>query len=122
MTVYLDPSALALPAGGAGRLAPGAGDALSQLAEAGFAVVLVGSAPPAPIAGLREAPLPAQLEPADWFLTGDTRALAARPRGGTTMLVGPRPPVGKLPLPRFDMEARDLHAAAIEILARSAMP
>ena len=36
-------------------------------------------------------------------------------------LVGPHRPEGKLPLPRFDLETRDLAATAMEILTRDAM-
>ena len=65
--------------------------------------------------------LPEHLDAGAWFLTGEPYLSAGRPRGGRTMLVGPRPPVGKVPLPRFDMEARDLSAAAMEILTHDAM-
>ena len=68
-----------------------------------------------------EATLPEHLEGDAWYLTGESNPPFGRPRGGTTVLVGPRRPVGKVPLPRFDLETRDMASAAMEILTREAM-
>lgn len=128
--IYLDPSALVLSASdsseGDDHVAPGASEALAHLVEAGFDVVVLGDEE---IDCLRDLPgtvgrsleLPEHLESDAWFLTGEPHPSFGRPRGGTTVLVGPRRPVGKLPLPRFDLETRDIGSAAMEILTRQAM-
>jgi hypothetical protein len=131
-TVYLDPSALVLPGFSNDvpddHVAPGAGDAVAHLVDAGFDVVmLVGDADQrGPLLELpakvrRVATMPEHLDADEWFLTGEPFPESGRPRGGTTVLVGPRRPVGKVPLPRFDVETRDLASAAMEILTRQAM-
>jgi hypothetical protein len=127
--VYLDPSALLLapadPAAADDHVAPGAHDAVEHLVEAGFEVVLLGDHGTTPAAlpdGVRREPeLPAHLDPDTWYLTGEPYPSFGRPRGGITVLVGPRRPQGKVPLPRFDLETRDLTSAAMEILTRDAM-
>jgi len=128
--IYVDPTALMLPAfipvsGAQDVVAPGATEAVAHLVDGGFDVVVLG--PPldsrgAMPAGVRYAPeLPDHLEAGDWYLTGEPHPSFGRPRGGTTVLVGPHRPEGKLPLPRFDMETRDLAATVMEILTREAM-
>ncbi len=128
--IYVDPSALVLqptdpPRGSEDVLAPGAPEAVAHLVDGGFDVVVLG--PPmvaggALPAGVRyAAELPDHLEADDWYLTGEPHPAFGRPRGGTTVLVGPHRPEGKLPLPRFDLETRDLGATAMEILTREAM-
>jgi hypothetical protein len=127
--IYLDPTALVLSTGGnegSEHVAPGATDAVANLVEAGFDVVLLGDASPDPLRDLPGAvrhvqALPEHLDHDAWYLTGEPHPAFGRPRGGTTVLVGPRQPVGKLPPPRFDMEARDMASAAMEILTRQAM-
>ena len=127
--IYLDPSALVMSTGateGAEHVAPGATDALVNLVEAGFDVVLLGDAPHTSLQDLpssvgRADGLPEHLDADAWYLTGEPHPAFGRPRGGTTVLVGPRRPAGKLPAPRFDMEARDISSAAMEILTRQAM-
>ena len=127
--IYLDPTAIVLSSGGSEgteRVAPGTTDAVVNLVEAGFDVVLLGDASAGPWNELPSAvgradELPEHLDPDAWYLTGEPYPAFGRPRGGTTVLVGPRRPVGKLPLPRFDLQARDLPSAAIEILTRQAM-
>jgi hypothetical protein len=127
--IYLDLSALRLPsldpAVPEEQLAPGVAEAVGHLLEAGFAVVIV-APEDAPMPSLGEGVtradmLPEHLDAGSWFLTGEPYPALGRPRGGLTMLVGPRPPAGKVPLPRFDLEARDLPAAAMEILTHEAM-
>jgi hypothetical protein len=128
--IYLDPTALVLPSGGPDtgdeHVAPGATDAVAHLVEAGFEVIVLGDAASEPLRQLphevaREPALPEHLDHDAWYLTGEPYPSFGRPRGGTTVLVGPRRPAGKLPLPRFDMETRDMASAAMEILTRQAM-
>ena len=127
--VYVDRSAVLLPSIDPGTtddlVAPGAHDALEHLVEAGFEVVLLGDEATAPVElprGVRNAAeLPEHLDPDTWYLTGEPYPAFGRPRGGTTVLVGPRQPQGKVPLPRFDLETHDLAAATMEILTRAAM-
>ena len=127
--IYLDPTALVLSTGGTegtDHVAPGATDAVANLVEAGFDVILLGTAVQP---SLRELPpsirhadgLPEHLDADAWYLTGEPHPSFGRPRGGTTVLVGPKQPAGKLPPPRFDMETRDISSAAMEILTRQAM-
>lgn len=129
--VFVDPSVVVLPttphdASAPAQLAPGAVDALRHLAEAGCDVVLLD--PPGDPEfdglpdGVRVAPeLPRPLGPDAWFLTADPGSRFGRPRGARTILVGPKRPSGPIPLPRYDIEARDLGTAVIEILTRQAM-
>ena len=126
--VYLDPSALMLPPADPAVdddfVAPGAHDAVGHLVEAGFEVVLLGddAATDELPSGVRvAAELPEHLDADAWYLTGEPYPAFGRPRGGTTVLVGPRRPQGKVPLPRFDLETRDMASAAMEILTRDAM-
>jgi hypothetical protein len=128
--IYLDPTALVMPTGGPEtteeHVAPGATDAVAHLVEAGFEVIVLDEATPDPLRSLAHevkhaSSLPEHLDHDAWFLTGEPYPSFGRPRGGTTVLVGPRRPVGKIPLPRFDMEARDIGSAAMEILTRQAM-
>ena len=127
--IYLDPTALVLFTGGtegAEHVAPGASEAVVNLVEAGFDVIVLGDTSVDPLRELpsvvgHAAELPEHLDQDTWYLTGEPHPVFGRPRGGTTVLVGPRRPAGKLPLPRFDMEARDLPSAAMEILTRQAM-
>lgn len=128
-TIYVDPAAMLLTAADDDTpediVAPGSYDAISNLVEAGYDVVLLGPAGAAsqdlPEAVRRADELPEHLDGDAWYLTGDPHPPFGRPRGGTTVLIGPRRPVGKVPQPRFDLETRDLSAAAMEILTRDAM-
>ena len=129
--VFVDPSAIVEPttpraASPVARLAPWAADALRHLTEAECEVVLldpVGAAPgdalPDGVRVARELPRP--LGPDAWFVTADPGSRFGRPRGARTILVGPKRPNGPIPLPRYDVEARDLGSAVIEILTRQAM-
>lgn len=127
--VYLDPSALLLPAADPATaeelVAPGAHAAVGHLVDAGFEVVLLGDAAAAteelPNGVRHVAELPEHLDADAWYLTGEPNPSFGRPRGGTTVLVGPRRAQGKVPLPRFDLETRDMASAAMEILTREAM-
>ncbi len=127
--VYVDPSALLLPGAGPAAtddpVAPGAHDAVEHLVDAGFDVVLLGdgttTAGELPDGVRHLAELPEHLEADAWYLTGEPYPAFGRPRGGTTVLVGPHRPEGKVPLPRFDLQTRDMASAAMEILTREAM-
>jgi hypothetical protein len=127
--IYVDPSAMLLPPIDPGAeeelVAPGAHDAVEHLVDAGFEVVLLGEQPVPETdlpRGVRHAhELPEHLDADAWYLTGEPYPSFGRPRGGTTVLVGPRRPQGKVPLPRFDLETRDMASAAMEILTRDAM-
>jgi hypothetical protein len=57
-----------------------------------------------------------------WLLTSSVEACGRRPRGITSVLVGPRRPAGRGPRARCDLEARDLASAVLEVLSREAMP
>lgn len=130
--VFVDPSVVVLPTTQhpdpepEQRLAPGAVDALRHLTEADCEVVLLdppaaADAEPLP-PGVSTAPeLPRPLGPDAWFVTADPGSRFGRPRGARTILVGPKRPAGPIPLPRYDVEARDLGSAVIEILTRHAM-
>jgi hypothetical protein len=127
--IYVHPSALLLPTADTtspdDHVEPGAPEAVRHLVEAGFDVVLLapegGHVPDLPVDVQRASELPEHLDQDTWYLTGEPHPTFGRPRGGTTVLVGPRRPPGKLPLPRFDLEARDMASAAMEILTRDAM-
>ena len=127
--IYVDPSALLLPPAVPGvpdeHVEPGAPDAVRHLVEAGFEVVLLAPdgdpVPDLPVDVRRASELPKHLDQDTWYLTGEPHPAFGRPRGGTTVLVGPRRPPGRIPLPRFDLEARDMASAAMEILTRDAM-
>ena len=121
--VYVDASAMSITSVGATSATPAA--PLEHLVEAGMSVVLLG----APDAGVDPLPpgvevggtMPDALAADDWFVSGTPYPEAGRPRGGRTVLVGPRHAPGPIPLPRFDVEARDLTAAVMEILTHQAM-
>ena len=127
--IYVDPSALLLPLANAAvpdeHVEPGAPDAVRHLVEAGFDVVLLAPegepVPHLPVDVRRASELPDHLDQDTWYLTGEPNPSFGRPRGGTTVLVGPRRPPGRLPLPRFDLQTRDMASAAMEILTRDAM-
>ena len=86
---------------------PGAAAALDRLRRAGHTVVDRPDALPAPPA---------------WHLTASPEACIERSAGVTTILVGPRRRPERGPARRCDLEARDVAAAALEILTREAMP
>ena len=123
--IYLDPSTIVLRSPGREvRAVPGATDALRTLQDGGDEVVVIGD-----VDAVVELPdgvgaatsLPADPGSDAWFLTGDPDTLAHLPVGMRTILVGPRRAPGVVPLPRFDVEARDLPAAVMEVLTRQAM-
>jgi hypothetical protein len=128
--VYLDPSAVLLEEPGLGsrepqHVVPGASKALHDLAEAVDEVVVVAAGrlrvPDLPEAVHVADALPSAMDSDSWFVTADPESIRGRSDSPRTVLVGPKRAPGPLPLPRIDVEARDLPAAVIEILTRQAM-
>ena len=69
-----------------------------------------------------EPPLPNDIPPGSWFITGDpTWCEGDRPMGLRSILVGPKRPPARRPTLRCDVDARDLTTAMIEILVRETM-
>ncbi len=131
--IYLDPGVIALGVGagepGTGQRtvpAPGAAEALGYLADTNYQLVMLGGdARPSieglPVAVATATEVPDQPEPGSWLITDDPDECLHRPPGLRTILVGPKRAPSHRPAPRCDLEARDLSAAVIEILAREAM-
>jgi hypothetical protein len=129
--VYLDPGVVDQPAAanavrGQHVAAPEAVDALNHLADGAHELVLLGRARPRgldalPIEVRTEPRLPDEPPPGSWLITDDPDGCETRPRGLRTILIGPKRPPSHRPTVRCDLEARDLSAAVIEILAREAM-
>jgi hypothetical protein len=105
--------------------APDAADHLAHLVDAGQRVIFVGARAESVAAALPDAPrldrLPDDRRGGSWFVTAEPARCADRPAGVRTLLVGPRTSRSPVPGPRCDMEARDLAAAVLEILAHDAM-
>jgi len=139
--VYIESSLLVLEGPGpegrmsrpdASRPAPGALDAITNLGDAGHDVVVLlsgaGRSPGRPQSlppGLADLPSetdgPGVPSSGGWLVTTDLRRCEHRPPGVRSILVGPRRPPGPRPTAHCDLEARDLGAAVLEILAREAM-
>lgn len=136
--VYVEPTAIMLgggfpsgaPAGVGTHPAPGAIDAIDNLREAGHEVLLYREpassderlSQVSKLTGLTIAGSPGQPPaPGSWLITADPRHCERRVAGVRTILVGPRRPPGPRPTAHCDVQARDLGAAAIEILTREAM-
>jgi hypothetical protein len=129
--VYVDPGVVALEpersdASGDPVTVPGAPEALGYLADALHEVVLLGYAEVPRIEGLPadirvEAELPSHPDAGSWLITDDPDGCGRRAPGLRTILVGPRRAPTNRPTVRCDVEARDLGAAVMEILAREAM-
>ena len=129
--VYVDVAAASVEAGGndagsALAAEPDAVRALRYLADAGVRVVLITAGSGDPPAELRDAAsdvmdtIPDRPRGPAWYLTSDIarcRGASARLR---TVLIGGTPPTGSVR--RCDAVARDVQAAAMEILAAVAMP
>lgn len=129
--VYVDVSAASVEqggdAGGASRPAePEALRALRYLADSGIRVVVVATGGERPDAQLQAvateivSAVPLRPRAPAWYLTSDIgrcRGASARLR---TVLIGAPPPSGSVR--RCDAVARDIQAAAMEILAEVAMP
>ena len=128
--IYLDAEALVVQGAVAGvaepALDPAADRALQFLAEAGHQVVVVAlerdAVPPVLRAVATEIVTEVPTRPAarSWYLTTTVErclGVSARLR---TVLIGAAPPPGSVH--RCDAVARDVQAAALEILASEAMP
>lgn len=129
--VFVDVELVAISPEEPTRLSPGVAEALAHLVEGSREVALLGRLP-AELTDLlrgqlgREVravdELPAGTGRNDWYLTGEPdRCRETRVTGIRTILVGPRRSPGRAPAARCDVEARDLLAAVIEVLARDAM-
>jgi hypothetical protein len=125
-TIYVDWAAVAVRGEAAAGLDPDAVRSLRFLADAGHGVVVVANEPagvPPELDGIaRELIAHLPLGPAEpaWYLTAEVercQGVSARLR---TILIGAAPPAGSIH--RCDAVARDLQAAALEILASEAMP
>ena len=129
--VYVDVAAASMEAGGAeagNQLAaePESLRALRYLAEAGIRVVLVTAGSGEPPGELRDAAsevvatIPARQRGQAWYLTSDIARCQGASAHLRTVLIGATPPSGSVR--RCDAVARDVQAAAMEILAEVAMP
>jgi hypothetical protein len=128
--VYVDVGATsvegAAPAGGPPPVDPEAIRALRHLTDAGVGVFVVteGGTPPAP--ELRAAAqgvvaaVPTPPREQSWYLTSDIERCTGSSARLRTVFIGGAPPTGSIR--RCDSVARDVQAAAMEILAAEAMP
>ena len=129
--VYVDVTAASIEQGGAAGDAtliaePEAVRSLRYLADSGVRVVIVtagGSRPDAELAAVAAAVVsgvpPRPRAPA-WYLTSDLSRCRGSSASLRTVLIGAAPPLGSVR--RCDAVARDVQAAAMEILAAVAMP
>jgi hypothetical protein len=125
--VYVDVEAAAIEGSGSDpSLDPAALRSLRFLAEAGNQVILVASNGHAVPPDLRAAvsdvvtEVPARPTDATWYLTSEVERCTGTSARLRTVLIGAAPPAGSIH--RCDGVARDLQAAALELLAREAMP
>lgn len=123
--VYVDVAAACLDGAAAASPDPEAVRALGYLTEAGVRVVLVRADAQAPAAALRAAAHevvatipPRPVGPA-FYLTSDIARCQGSSAALRTVLIGSAPPSGTVR--RCDAVARDVQAAAMEILAADAM-
>jgi hypothetical protein len=125
--VYVDVDAAAIEGSGADpSLDPTAVRSLRFLAEAGNEVILVaaeGEAVPVELQDVAASvvgEVPARPTDLAWYLTSEVDRCTGTSAKLRTVLVGAAPPSGSIH--RCDGVARDLQAAALELLAREAMP
>jgi hypothetical protein len=128
--VYVDVTAASIDSGGEGgrgRVAePEAVRALRYLADSGIRVVIVaagGARPDAELEGVAAevvAAVPSRLRGQAWYLTSEIERCQGSSAHLRTVLIGAAPPSGSVR--RCDAVARDVQAAAMEILAAVAMP
>ena len=129
--VYVDVAAASMEQGGENggqvRAAePEAVRALRYLADSGIRVVLVtaeGARPDADLAGVAAevvTAIPPRPRGRAWYLTSDIERCRGSSAFLRTVLIGAAPPSGSVR--RCDAVARDVQAAAMEILAAVAMP
>ena len=127
-TIYVDQAALLDDTHGAPGFSEAALRSLGFLREAGHAIVMVTDPSDAVVEGgppvdwtcIQLEALP--IRPADpaWYLTTDADRCQGRSARLRTVLVGPAP--APAAIHRCDALARDVPAAALEILAAEAMP
>jgi hypothetical protein len=118
--VYIEPQVLFAGA----AVSSDAAEALENLADTGHELILLTNAPVALPDGFPHVRQTSRIDPApatSWYLTTDPESCGQRRPGLRTMLVGPGPATRRATIQRCDIQTRDLHAAAIEILAREAM-
>jgi hypothetical protein len=124
--VYVDAEAAAIEGAGNPSLDPAALRSMQFLAEAGHQVILV--APPGLSVPqqLRDAAsevvsqVPIRPSTTSWYLTTEVERCQGTSARLHTVLIGAAPPAGSIH--RCDGVARDLQAAALELLATEAMP
>ncbi len=128
--VYVDVSAASIegaaPAGGAPPADPEAIRALHHLSEAGVGVFVVAAGGSVPGPELRAAAqgvvdaVPTPPGNPSWYLTSDIDRCQGSSARLRTVFIGGAPPTGSVR--RCDAVARNVQAAAMEILAAEAMP
>jgi hypothetical protein len=112
-------------ADGSAPVDPHAIRALEHLAEAGVSVIVVtaGGSVPAPelraVATEVVEAVPTPVVEHSWYLTSDIERCVGSSARLVTVFIGGTPPPG---IRRCDKVARDVQAAAMEILAAEAMP
>jgi hypothetical protein len=125
--VYVDIEAAAI--GGSpdsANLDPAALRSLAFLAEAGHEVIIVAAAEVEPSAELRAvahevvSEVPVRPDAPAWYMTTEVERCLGASAKLRTVLIGAAPPAGSIH--RCDAVARDLQAAALELLASEAMP
>jgi hypothetical protein len=129
--VYVDVAAASMDQGGENGSAapvaePEAVRALRYLADSGIRVVLVTADGPRPSPDLEAVAaevvgaIPPRPRGPAWYLTSDISRCHGASARLRTVLIGAAPPSGSVR--RCDAVARDVQAAAMEILAAVAMP
>ena len=121
--VFIEPGVLLQDATAERRqwVSPGIEGAIENLTEAGHDVVVLGELPAGLIERCSVASAAGPIGPPGWLVTGERRDCGrSRRRGLRTILVGPSDGL-EHPTERCDLEARDLSAAALIILAAEAM-
>jgi hypothetical protein len=128
--VYVDVGAAsvegAAPAGGPPPVDPETIRALNHLTDAGVGVFVVtaGGSEPAPeLAAAAQgvvSAVPSRPQQQAWYLTSDIERCQGSSARLRTVFIGGAPPTGSIR--RCDAVARDVQAAAMEILAAEAMP
>jgi hypothetical protein len=123
--VYVDVGAASIGSGPAWGPDPEAVRALRHLAEAGVRIVLVRTGVAEPGGELRDVAadvvrsVPDRPRGRSWYLTSDIVRCQGSSARLRTVLIGGPPPNGSVR--RCDAVARDVQAAAMEILAADAM-
>ena len=129
--VYVDVAAASMEQGGSSggvvfTAEPEAVRALRYLADSGIRVVVIASDAARPDSDLEQVAaevvyaVPSRPRGPAWYLTSDIARCQGSSARLRTVLVGATPPTGSVR--RCDAVARDVQAAAMEILAAVAMP